>query len=78
MDDSVSDRHLYFLGTSFIQLDDRDQQVVGFSELYNGGYEWGSFTGDISELDNDCYNWSNYDHVCFELSYQDQDDIEDM
>jgi len=66
----MDDRHLYFLGTSYIQLDDRDQEVVGFSDLYNGGYEWGSFTEDITELDNDCYYWSNSDYICFELSYQ--------
>ena len=66
----MGDRHLYFLGTSYIQLDDRDQEVVGFSDLYNGGYEWGSFTEDITELDNDCYYWSNSDYICFELSYQ--------
>ena len=65
----MGDRHLYFLYNNYIQLDDRDQEVVGFSDLYNGGYVSGYYTGDISELDNDCYSWSNWDTVCFELSY---------
>jgi len=64
----MGDRHLYYLPEVYWQLDNRDQEVVGFSDLYDGGYKFDeNFTGDINEINNNCYEWSNMDTVCFEL-----------
>ena len=38
-------------------------------DLYDGGYQYDTnFEGDISEIDDDCYEWSNNDYLCFEYT----------
>jgi len=56
----MNDKHLFFLpneysGAGYWQLDDSDQELIGFSDLYNGGYTYW-VDGELSEL-NECYDW---------------------
>jgi len=65
----MGDQHLFYLPideeSGWWQLDDRDQEVEGFDDYYNGGYSYG-FIGEISEL-NDCIYFA-YTDVCFEFN----------
>jgi len=54
-------RHLYYLYTSYLQLDYRDQELYGFYDYYSGGCDYGPYTGDISEFDDHTYNFNGYD-----------------
>jgi len=63
-----TDRHLYYQPGTYWQLDYRDQEAIGFSDFFAGGYEYDStFVGGIYEINDDCYSWSNGDNVCFVL-----------
>ena len=62
-------KHLYFITENYLQLDNRNQEETGWGDYYNGGYEFtGTFAGDMTEVDDDCYEWSNGDTLCFQLA----------
>ena len=45
--------------------------MIGFGDYSNGGYAAG-FNGDLSELEDDCYEWSSGAWVCFRLTTHQQ------
>lgn len=55
--DSCTERHLYYRFFYFIQLDDRDQEVLGYNDWYNGGFAGNvnDFSGTSDDLDHKCY-----------------------
>ena len=71
----MGDRHLFYYTNEFSeggwwQLDDRDQEQIGFDDYYNGGYAHDDdFVGDLSELDTNCIEgqWGTWGTICFEL-----------
>ena len=56
----MGDRHFYYMSTGseygYWQLDDRDQEVYGWGDYYNGGYLYSA--ADLSDLDGSCWGWS--------------------
>lgn len=62
---AMGNHHFYHLSSGYWQLDNRDQEVVGFGDYYRGGYL--SSTAELSELDGNCYGWSTGAEVCIDV-----------
>ena len=60
-DGECEELHLYYRYTNYLQLDNRDQEVYGWHDYYDGGYASGSWDGDSDEV-NQCYAFA-----CFEF-----------
>jgi hypothetical protein len=62
----MDDKHLYFQSEVYWQFDNNDQEVVGFSDRFDGGYAYvGNGAGSIDWLDGNCLTiWESV--VCFE------------
>lgn len=48
----MGDKHLYYQPGHYWQLDNNDQEVVGFADRYAGGYDYAdTYEGNLEEID---------------------------
>lgn len=62
------EHHLYYRYTTYLQLDNRDQEITGWADYYAGGYTAsGPFDGSPDEV-NQCYDYGYIlSGSCFEF-----------